>query len=236
MKVVFCVLLTTILLPSAKVEAQRHQPAALANDELILGHQFLRWYFPQIAGRDADLQFRAEMGLFYAKPNQDADWARPRPLTFEVVDWCPVEMQPGAIRICGAPPLACTEKYKDYKRPLWGQLVFIPRNGRIVLYEAWLHGALLDTAESGWPVKSCYLTKPATTKALVERLQLRHLAVLLGGRVRVLEVNGGVGVSGRVGELGWNAHIEVSQGSKHIRYFFSLDDCGSIESLGPVGW
>ena len=78
-------LLLTLLFP-AHAENRGTSVSTHLNDEVMLTEEFLRVFFPQIAGRDANIVLNTELYLW--NTTRTKPWATPTPIQFQVVDWC----------------------------------------------------------------------------------------------------------------------------------------------------
>lgn len=198
-----------IVMVAFSMPAER-TPNVPLNDQIVLAEQFLRWYFPQLDGRNAAIQFHVDSGAgLQPAPGQ---------VNFEVIDWCAQPSEPKPV--IALPPVLCSDQDKHYKRPLGGTLRFANRQGRIVLVEGYLHGTIFDAPGP------CHWGKPIYWEDFTERLQLNHLSVLMGGQAKVIDI--------QKPSDGYDWRVEIQAGQRGVRFSeftLSVDDCGYINGV-----
>jgi hypothetical protein len=217
MKFTYYLLFLVLLAGSSVAQTRKTGPFVRIDDRAVLSEQFLRWFFPQLAGRDARVYF--ESGSSVSDFNDPSQYAKPQgEVQFSVVDWCIPPQDPGAPRVSpnGRVGLPCTEYDKHYKPPLRGAITFLTRNGHVVPYEGRFQGELV---EGPGP---CYGGNPVNREDFIKR-QLDRLSIFLGKEAKVVKVEGdGDDTPGTV----W---IKAGPSSyRHSLYAFYLNGCGYV--------
>lgn len=205
----------TLLLLINPVLAQA--PAPGLADRIAAAHQFLREFFPQLAGRTAEIEYTARQRL--------------QPMTgylslnFRVIDLC--LPKPGQeVAPVGNPQRPCSEYDKRYQSPLAGEFTFQNVHGRLVLVQGVFKGTTINNHEPGAHWQTCSMGKPHSDDDIIQKLRLKLLAPFIGGIPRVENVEKETGPA-------WTVHLVVG-GKVPGRYFFMLDECGSIFDLGKI--
>jgi hypothetical protein len=207
-----CTLLLMFIKP---VAAQA--PASGSGDRIASAHQFLREFFPQLAGRTAEIEYTARQPL-----QQKIGYLS---LGFRVIDLClPAAGQ--NVAPVGNLQRPCSEYDKRYQSPLAGEFTFQNVHGRLVMVQGVFKGTTINSHEPGAHWQTCSMGEVHSEDDIIQKLRLKLLAPFLGGVLRVESVEKETGPA-------WTVHLAVG-GKVPSRYFFMLDECGSIFDFGKI--
>ena len=216
MKVIRYALLIMLSACSTMAWNATTQPLAPVDDRLVISEQFLRWFFPQLGGRDAELEFRVSIPVSDFSDRSHEARAEGE-IPFSVTDMCVPSREKGAAHIGGIPPAPCAEFDKNYRRPLWGAMTFLNRDGHFVPIEGRFSGELVETSGT------CYGGKPVTREDFISRMQLEKLSILLRQKVRVAKVEP------ETDDTPWTIWVTPAGDAKpHTLYAFYLNECGYV--------
>jgi hypothetical protein len=207
-----CTLLLMLINPLAA-----QAPASRPADRIAAAHQFLREFFPQLAGRTAEIEYTARQRL---QPT-----AGYLSLSFRVIDLC--LPKPGQdVAAVGNLQRPCSEYDKHYQSPLAGGFTFQNVHGKLVMVQGVFKGTTINSHEPGAHWQTCSMGEVHSEDDIIQKLRLKLLAPFLGGVPRVESVEKETGPA-------WTVHLAVG-GKIPGRYFFMLDECGSIFDFGKI--
>jgi hypothetical protein len=99
--------------------------------------------------------------------------------------------------------------------------------GKLLLSEGVVKGSTINSHDPGAHPQTCPLGEVSSNDAVIRKLHLQSLSGFLGATARVEDVEKGADNST------WTVHVVV--GAKNpTRYFFLLDECGSIYHFGRI--
>jgi len=209
---IYPLLLVFLVAPSALPS-----PAVQATDRITVAGQFLREFFPQLAGRTADIEYTARQSLHASNERLSVG--------FKVIDLC--LRAPGQNAPVGNQQHPCFELDTRYQSPLLGEFGFQELQGKMVLTEGVVKGTTVNSHQPGAHPQTCPLGAVSSNDEVVRKLRLKSLSGFLGDTARVEDTEKAAD------NTTWTVHIVVGT-TNPTRYFFLLDECGGIFHFGKI--